>query len=154
MAKKGEERDALAAELDLLRQREREAADAAKLTDVDDALIAYLSLLREMIAGRVMNADGTDAIRAALLSVFESFTLRPLWTQDGPEWVHLDLSVGDYAVRPEAIDRIARTVGDTEVQYEVPRRIPLVKPVNGSYEGLPLESLFGPILVTRTGLRV
>lgn len=73
--------------------------------------------------------------------MFESFTLRPLWTEDGPEWVDLDLSLGDYAliptVRPEAIERIATTVGDIEVEYQVPRRVPLVKPVSGSSDGLP-----------------
>ncbi|MGH3036104.1 MAG: hypothetical protein ACRDMU_02890 [Gaiellaceae bacterium] len=94
-----------------------------------------------MIAGRVKQADGMEAIRAALVSVFESFTLRPLWTKGGPEWVHLDLSLGDYAliptVRPEAIERIATTVGDMDVEYQVPRRVPLVKAVSGSSEGLP-----------------
>lgn len=70
--------------------RATDAADAADFTDADEALIAYLGRLCEMIAGRVREADDLDAIRAALVSVFESFTLRRFWTEDSPEWVDLD----------------------------------------------------------------
>jgi hypothetical protein len=55
---------------------------------------------------------------------------------------------------PEAIDRIARTVGDAEVDTPVSRRIPPLKCANGANDGFPLASLFdvraalfGPIVV-------
>lgn len=88
------------------------AADAAK------RLLAYVK------EGR-MPPEEWHALRAALTSTFESFQLRRLWTDDPPECVHLDLSVGyEHALvptlRPDAITGYITTSGDGEIQVPMP----------------------------------
>ena len=119
--------EALEAKLSLLHKREREAAMAVVAFDAESDTLRRLSELREAVAGRVESREGVEAVRATLTTCFESFTLRRLWEDDAPEFVHLELSVGlEYALLPKlresAIAGYVTTSGDAEVTIPLVRR--------------------------------
>jgi hypothetical protein len=69
-------------------------------------VLERLASLRAAVAGRVKSAGEVAALRAALTATFESFSLRPLWTDDAPAHVHLDLAVGvDTPSSPHCVQR-------------------------------------------------
>jgi site-specific DNA recombinase len=96
-ASRGEGRDALTAEVDRLRQREREVAADEIPADADE-MFAWLAELRAAIAGRIRDAEGLEAVRAALLSMFDGFTLHRADSEAGPVWT--DLEVGEFFLEP------------------------------------------------------
>jgi site-specific DNA recombinase len=120
-----EEREATAARLDLLRERERElSAEAGPQADAYERL----ARLRAAIAGRVNDAHGVEAVRAAIVTLFESFTLHQ--AGEGVAWQ--ELALGDVYLEPQ-------------LREEMVLRPPLVMPDNFAsfdcpYDGpIPLE---------------
>lgn len=59
-----------------LRSREAEVADGGEFRDAEQETLRYVSELRRAIMGQVRDAEGVEAVRAALLRLFECFTLR------------------------------------------------------------------------------
>lgn len=57
-----------------LRSREREIAEG-ETRDAETETLRYVSELQEAIIGQVRGAEGTDAARAALVRLYEGFTL-------------------------------------------------------------------------------
>ena len=149
------ERDALAAQVGHLRDREREAEEQLGLPDADRDVLERLTQLREAIAGAVRDASDLDAARAAIASTFESFTLTRLRTLPDPAVVYGDLVLEDepgsaatldgYAlvpeVRSEAIAGYETVTGEIEVELPILRRIALNQAEN-SESGIstPLQS--------------
>jgi hypothetical protein len=72
----GAERDAARAELDRLAEQEREVESWGELRDAEAETLQRISDIRAAIAGEVKDADGLDAVRAALSRLFERFIIR------------------------------------------------------------------------------
>jgi len=70
-----EEHKAAAAEVERLREREREIESASKLENAEEEVLRWLSGLQEAVAGPVKDATSIGAIRRALLRVFDRFEL-------------------------------------------------------------------------------
>lgn len=58
-----------------LREQESQAAKAGDLTDAEKGTLRYLAELRAALAGEVTSDANVEAVRAALLRIFERFTL-------------------------------------------------------------------------------
>jgi hypothetical protein len=71
------EQAAAAAEVKRLRVREQEAAKATELRDCESDTLRQLAELRAAVVSEVVEAKGLEAVRAALLRIFASFTLTP-----------------------------------------------------------------------------
>lgn len=142
-------RDELAAEQEaaqsklerLTEQQARVMADAR--LDVEAETLRYLAEIRAAVIGTVRNADGVEAVRAALLALFEGFTLRTLTRceREGVFGPHVDgMGIADR-------DVIAEALIDFEAGYEI---VPHVR--EEAITG------YGPRGITpmppRTGLRV
>jgi hypothetical protein len=72
-----EEQKAAAREVERLRAHEHDIANATALDDAEQAVLEWLTELREVIAGKVRNAESVEALRNALTRVFERFEFRP-----------------------------------------------------------------------------
>jgi len=57
------EHEAAEAELERRRQRERQAEMDGALPESEEAVIEFLTNLRALVAGRITDADGLDALR-------------------------------------------------------------------------------------------
>jgi hypothetical protein len=71
-----------------LREQERDILDWAEVKDVEAETLRKLAAVRGAIAGEVKDAEGVDAVRAALLRLFERFV------------VHVDVETKQGASRP------------------------------------------------------
>jgi site-specific DNA recombinase len=69
------ELEALAAQSDLLRTQEEDVSSIEAELDAEAAMLERLSEIRQAVIGTVRSADGLDAVRAAIGSLFESFTI-------------------------------------------------------------------------------
>jgi DNA invertase Pin-like site-specific DNA recombinase len=69
------EQDAAAAQLERLRESEREEARATELLDPESETLKRLATLRKAIAGEVQDAQDIAAVRAALAHLFDRFVL-------------------------------------------------------------------------------
>jgi hypothetical protein len=80
----------------MLCRRERESEDETAVREAEEETVQRLADVRRAVAGEIESCEGVEAIRAALTTLFESFTLRRLWTDDAPAIAYLDLCI-DYA---------------------------------------------------------
>jgi DNA invertase Pin-like site-specific DNA recombinase len=78
-----EELAATSAEVERLREQKSEVAGWGEVRDVEADTLRKLSDLRQAIAGEVQNAQGIEAVRAALSRLFEGFVLRNPGPVDG-----------------------------------------------------------------------
>lgn len=66
---------AASAELERARKAEMAAIEGADLHDAEEMLLRYLDQLRKRIVGDVRDAEGAEAVRGALVKLFDHFTL-------------------------------------------------------------------------------
>jgi site-specific DNA recombinase len=139
---KGEAEAAQAKAL-LLAQREAEIDVEGSLADVEEAVLGHLARLRSAIIGRVADAEGIEAVRAALLSTFESFTLHHAESQAANTKLldpDLHLIYSPYYLEPrirdEAIEGHYTADYEEEGMISFPRarRMPLPMRGNGDTE--------------------
>jgi hypothetical protein len=96
-----EQRDELTAELNAARAQaarlEEQTVQLAEreLPDAELAVLEYLTELRASIVGRVREGDNLEAVRAALFTLFDGFTLHRFGSGSGPPFAYLELFVGD-----------------------------------------------------------
>jgi hypothetical protein len=160
---RGEHAAALA-EAERLGEREQAVLEAVELRDVEEETLQRLASIRAAIAGEIDDGSGIDAVRAALISLFESFTLwrcdqpgAPRVRKDELAWEAGGASYFiDPQVRESVIEEMFPRLPDGEYQTEkfdlFLRQIPLNLAENKDARGLSIESLFlalfGPIRVT------
>lgn len=124
-----------AAKLAQLTEREAQVEALMDVRDGEAESLRALARIRDAIAGTIRAADGVDAARAAILSLFEGFTVRNFspdatWADDGPRYWEPDLLLpGLYIephVRPQAIESAApEQCQEGEVIWPVLRRSPV-----------------------------
>jgi site-specific DNA recombinase len=147
---------AAAAEVERLREREREVSQSVGLEDVEEEVLRWLAELREMIAGKVRDADSIEAIRAALGRLFEGFRLHRV-----DEDVRRELEAAEVGLPiparnhtlllPDAALVIEPLVKPQAIQgYEdemvpVLRKVPLSQARKTDANVLPTHYLFMPI---------
>ena len=127
----GAEQDAARAELDRLAEQEREVEGWGELRDAEADTLRRLSDIRAAIAGEVKDADGLDAVRAALSRLFERFVIR-----HQTERVHVELIVAPRLVI-EPIVREQAVEGYSENLRPILRRQPLDAVYTKQRVGLP-----------------
>ena len=103
--------------------------------------------IRRAIVGEVKEADGLEAVRAALRRLFDAFVLHRADSQAAPARQYLDLAFlgqeAEYVIAPVVREQVIE--GYTEKLTPILRREPLYKAENNDVVGLPTTSLFGPI---------
>jgi predicted phage gp36 major capsid-like protein len=145
------ELQAATAKLDRLRDQEREVAAGGELRDAEEETLRRLGAVRHMIAGRVTGAEGLNGVRAALLQLFEGFTLHVAGAPGAPQRVHAELAwVGQagYLIEPHVRPQVVE--GYSKELTPILRREPLCQVENNSYNSLPFTYLFGAILVGKS----
>jgi site-specific DNA recombinase len=70
------EHEGARAEVERLRAHEHAIANATALGDAEEAVLRWLAELREVIAGKVRNAESVEALRNALTRLFSWFELQ------------------------------------------------------------------------------
>jgi DNA invertase Pin-like site-specific DNA recombinase len=132
------ERDAAAAEVDRLSARVDEVVGQAALLDSEQALLDQLADLRRAIARRVTGGTTVEALRAALLRLFDGFTLHPFNAPAEPPtlpegWVrsslytHPDLMLSDkdmIVIEPHPRREMILDA-EKEIAFPELRRVPL-----------------------------
>lgn len=90
--------DGATAEAESLRKRESEVSNWGELRDVEGDVLNKLTDLRRAVAGEVRDAEGLDAVRAALTRLFEGFTVHHRPDRDpGDEPIGVEgVPVGEY----------------------------------------------------------
>jgi DNA invertase Pin-like site-specific DNA recombinase len=74
------------------------------LRDIEQETLEKLADLRAAIAGQITDAEGVDAVRAALSRLFEHFTLRP---RDLGQRVHAELAWrGGFVIEPKPREHV------------------------------------------------
>ena len=112
------------AALERLRDQEAQAASGAELQDVEARTLQHLAEIRRAIAGEVRDAEGVDAVRAALARAFECFVIH----RDAQS-THAELAwVGDYTIEP--VVREQAVEGYSDSMRPVLRREPLQQAEN------------------------
>jgi site-specific DNA recombinase len=116
-------------EAGLLAQMEESVQEEGSQVDADEAVLEHLDRLRSAVVGRVRGAEGLEAVRAALVVTFESFTLHHRDSEAAQEKVldpDLFLVWSTYylepQVRPEALG------GSFGYEHEDGRMISFPKP--------------------------
>jgi site-specific DNA recombinase len=89
------ERDAAEAQAARLLASRDEIAAAAEQLDHEHDALRQLAEIRRAIAGDIQAAEGVDAVRAALMRLFEAFVVH----RSTPERVHVEL-MGEYWIEP------------------------------------------------------
>jgi Recombinase/Recombinase zinc beta ribbon domain len=132
----GAERDAARAEADRLDAQQREVERWGEIKDAESETLRHLSEIRAVVAGEVRDAQGIDAVRAALSRTFERFVLR----HQAPR-VHVEL-IADSDLVIEPVVREHALAGYSENLRPILHRQPLAS------GGRPVEPpMFGPIRV-------
>jgi hypothetical protein len=108
--------------------------------DAEAETLRQLSEIRAVIAGEVRDAEGLDAVRAALARTFERFVIR----RHAPR-VHVEL-VADTQLVIEPVVREQALSGYSENLRPILRRVALGASTPGVDEDPPM---FGPIEVVR-----
>jgi hypothetical protein len=130
------------AALERLREHEAQAASWAQVQDVEARTLQHLAEIRRAIAGEVRDAEGVDAVRAALARAFECFVIHR-----DVQSTHAELAwVGDYMIEP--VVREHAVEGYSEGMRPVLRREPLQQAENNYAVGSPRRYLFGPFPVS------
>lgn len=133
----GAERDAARAEASRLAAQQEEVERWADVRDAEAETLRRLAEIRALIAGEVREADGLDAVRAALSRTFERFVIRRQL-----ERVHVEL-IADARLVIEPVVRERAVEGYSENLRPILRREPLEQP-GGERDR---SSMFGPIEV-------
>jgi DNA invertase Pin-like site-specific DNA recombinase len=89
------EATAAEAEADRLRAQSAQIEDSDPTEDVEAEVLAKLAQIRAAIAGEVSDRDGVDAVRAALLRLFDGFVLHT----GIPSEAHVEL-IGEMWIEP------------------------------------------------------
>jgi site-specific DNA recombinase len=115
VGKFGAQREAAEAQVAQLQKRRMEVAAASALRD-DEDFLGELTKLRTAIGGSVREANGIEAVRAALLRIFEGFVLHRVDSPHAPGTVPLDLLVAEggvaFVIEPhEREDAVMRPTG-------------------------------------------
>lgn len=141
-AKLADELDALRAQVEQLSAQEREAANDGVLEDAEAEMLAYLTEIRAAIVGDVRAAEGIEAVRAALRSLFDSFTYtRTMLSADGRL---CEAYVLEAHVRADAVES-SREIPALGAVLSKPRKIPLSYRGNNQRTASALRDLFAPI---------
>ncbi len=123
--------DVAGAEAELARFAEQRADVTAwgQMQDVEHDVLARLADLRATIAGELLTATGVDAARAALLRIFDGFSLR---NPEVGRRVHADLAwQGDLIIEPIVKERVVegytslRPVFRREPLYDAENKYPV-----------------------------
>lgn len=123
--------DLAGAEAELTRFAEQRADVTAwgQIQDVEHDVLAKLADLRATIAGELASAAGVDAVRAALLRIFDGFSLR---RPEIGRRVHADLAwQGDLIIEPVVKERVVegytslRPVFRREPLYDAENKYPV-----------------------------
>jgi hypothetical protein len=113
--------------------------ESSELHDVEEETLRRLAELRHAIAGRVKSAQGIDGVRAALLQLFDGFTLHRARSKAAPTRVHADLAwLGhdhEYLIQPHVRPQVVE--GYTEKLTPILRRVTLQQAENKYAVGLP-----------------
>jgi site-specific DNA recombinase len=139
-AELGAERDAALAEAERLATQLRDVEQWGAVRDAEAETLRQLSEIRAVIAGEVRDAEGLDAVRAALARTFERFVIR----RHAPR-VHVEL-VADTQLVIEPVVREQALSGYSENLRPILRRVALGASTPGVDEDPPM---FGPIEVVR-----
>ena len=106
------ELDAAGAEADRLRDQEQEVTTWGEMQDAEADMLRMLADLRRAIAGEVQDAEGIDAVRAALTRLFERLILHV----PGSNWFrHDDIKPSIRAGSLEGVMHIELVVRETAV---------------------------------------
>jgi site-specific DNA recombinase len=124
-----EELQGARAEAERLRASEAQVDQGAGITDAEQETLERLTSIRRAIAGEVRDAEGTDAIRAALSRLFDGFIVH----RSTPDRVHVELA-GQTWIEP--IVREQAVEGYSESMRPVLRREPLDQAVNNRHSAL------------------
>jgi hypothetical protein len=135
-----EQREQLTEELDgakreaaRLADQEREIDSWGDVCDVEAETLRKLASIRKAIAGEVKDADGIEAVRAALTRLFERFVL--------------DVDGDEATMTPVA--RLSQSWTTDEQLRPIVRPTPLDLAANNQHQGSPKRYLFAPIPVAR-----
>jgi len=121
-------------ECDRLTSQLAEVEAGTDLMGVEAELIEKLAQIRVALAGRVKDAAGIDAVRAALMSIFDRFVLH----QGGPAGrVNLDLVGEGYWIEPVISDHAVKGL-DEKLRPVLARR-PLEQAANNLNQTLVCE---------------
>ena len=107
------EQEAATAKLAQLEGQEVRVKEEAQ-RDTEAEALRHLAAIREAIIGTVRGTEGVETLRAALLELFERFTLRRLSRSErlGIYSAHLDgMGIADRDVHPEALHAIGPDAG-------------------------------------------
>jgi site-specific DNA recombinase len=89
------ERDAAEAQAERLRRSRAAVAASAGRVDHEHEVLRHLAAIRRSIVGDIQAAEGVEAVRAALMRLFEAFVVH----RSTPSQVHVEL-VGEYWIEP------------------------------------------------------
>lgn len=143
----GGELEGAQAEVERLRAQALDVEAWSDLRDAESDALEHLTEIRRAIVGEVREAEGVEAVRAALLRMFERFVLHP--SGAGPERVHAELAlVPGFVIEP--VIREQAIAGYSEHSVPVLRREPLDQAVNNERQGVAQRSLLAPIPVVPT----
>lgn len=123
------------AERDRLAERVREIEAMADVRDIEADTLRHLSRLRQVIAGEVRDAATLDALRLALMRLFDGFTVHAIGI-DGvaaePAYWQPELLVPGFYIEPhpraEVVESAAPAGFDNQVIFPVLRRETLPAP--------------------------
>jgi site-specific DNA recombinase len=135
---------AAGAEVDRLQEQERAVAEWAEFTDAEQTVLEQLTRLRQVVAGKVRDADAVDPVRAALASAFERFVLHHADSPDAPLALHTELGmVGDSGFVLDPIVREKAIAGYSESMQPVLHRQPLQQAENNERQGFGYRLIDG-----------
>jgi hypothetical protein len=111
-----EEQQAAQAKLAHLVERERGLVEGGPLKDAEAATLARIAEIRAAIAGEVAAAADVEAVRAALVRLFERFHIGRVITQDADlqaETVEVEFADGSarYTILPEPRASVIEALG-------------------------------------------
>jgi len=134
-AELGEEQAAAAAEAKRLRSQQAEVDAWAEVSDAERATLEQLAKIRAALAGEVQAADGIEAVRVALLRLFEGFVLHRADSSAAPRRAHAELDFADdYMIEP--VIREQSIEGYSENLTPVLHREPLQQAENKNSQGV------------------
>jgi DNA invertase Pin-like site-specific DNA recombinase len=117
------QRDAAHAEVERLAAQFAEVKAGEALRDVEQELLEQLAQIRAAVAGAVKDAEGVEAVRSALLRLFDGFVLH----RGVPELAHVEL-IGEHWLEPVVSQRAVE--GYDEKMRPVLARKPLDQAAN------------------------
>jgi hypothetical protein len=120
-----------------MRDQEHEVESWGELQDSEEETLRRLAAIRAAIAGEVTDAEGLDAVRAALARLFEGFVIH----HGIPERAHVEL-IGETWIEPVVREEAVEGYGEN--LRPVLRREPLAHAVNKERVGLPCRYASGP----------